>query len=438
MDKPKILYISFGLPQPNTGLGVRADIFLRSMSRIGDVSFVFRAPPDMDGKDLDYLRSLCSEIVPFAHESFLWRSPLTRLIESKNRYLKILPLLFARKPIYIHTNWLAKNKSVLLDKFLDGLDPQGYDIIHVNRLYMADSVSEFIWRCKGQGVPTTLDLDDIESLSLERYLAFSSLRPRTAPGRMLRRMDLHRLRKYERRVLPRFNACIVCSEVDKKRILRQRLSDHPWVVENAVDTTYFRPGNDQGQPASDIVFVGNMGYEPNIDAVRYFAREILPIIRSQVPACRFIIVGKEPGEIVNAQADGHTVLVTGAVEDVRPYYECAAVSVAPIRFGGGTRIKILEAMAMGKAVVSTTIGIEGIPAANGREAVIADDPGGFAKACIELLRDVERANELGRNARSFVCRRFDRPIIEHKIQSYFESILRDRTSEKTAWLEKTA
>jgi glycosyltransferase involved in cell wall biosynthesis len=179
-----------------------------------------------------------------------------------------------------------------------------------------------------------------------------------------------------------------------------------------------------------MVFVGNMSYGPNVDAVRYFVHEILPIIKESAPESRFMIVGKEPVESVIQLADCKSVIVTGEVADVRPYYRRAAIFVAPIRFGGGTRIKILEAMAMGTAVVTSTMGIEGITVENGKEAVIVDEPAEYAKACIDLLRNRNRAKEIGLNARTFVCNRFDRQIIEHKIQGCFESILSEKRTRR--------
>jgi glycosyltransferase involved in cell wall biosynthesis len=430
MDRPRILFISYGFPQPGSGLGVRTDQFLRALSKIGDVSFVFRTPWVTDEKDLDYIRSLCRNVVPVAHENFTWRNSLTRLIESEKKQLKILPLLLAKKPIYINSTWLAKNKSVLLDNYLASLHPEAYDLVHVNRLYMADSAAAFISRSRARGVRTTLDVDDIESVAVERYLDFSSLGPRTAAGRMLRRMDLWRLKEYEKRILPKFDACIVCSEVDKNKIMRQKPSNHIWVLENAVDSSYFSPGGGQECSDNDMVFVGNMSYGPNVDAVRYFVHEILPIIQESAPESRFMIVGKEPVESVTELADHKSVIVTGEVADVRPYYRRAAIFVAPIRFGGGTRIKILEAMAMGNAVVTSTMGIEGITVENRKEAVIADEPAEYAKACIHLLRNRNRAKEIGSNARNFVCSRFDRQIVEHKIQECFESILSEKRTRR--------
>jgi polysaccharide biosynthesis protein PslH len=201
-------------------------------------------------------------------------------------------------------------------------------------------------------------------------------------------------------------------------------------LENAVDSNYFSPEGGQEDSDNDVVFVGNMSYGPNVDAVRYFVHEILPIIRESVPESRFMIVGKEPVESVIELDDRKSVIVTGEVADVRPYYRRAAIVAAPIRFGGGTRIKILEAMAMGKAVVTSKIGIEGIAVENGKEAVIADTPGEYAKACIDLLRNRNRAKEIGLNARNFVCSRFDRQIIEHKTQEYFESILSEKRTRR--------
>jgi len=139
----------------------------------------------------------------------------------------------------------------------------------------------------------------------------------------------------------------------------------------------------------------------------YFCRHVLPLIRSDEPAVRFSIVGRAPTTAVRKLADESGVHVTGRVDDVRPYVNDAAVYVVPLRIGGGTRLKIFEAMAMGKAVVSTTVGAEGLPVTHGEHVLLADEPHAFAHAVVHLMRDVERRERIGSAARELVLTRYD-------------------------------
>ncbi len=152
---------------------------------------------------------------------------------------------------------------------------------------------------------------------------------------------------------------------------------------------------------NSLVFTGLMSYRPNIDAVSYFVRHILPLIVAQRPTVRFTIVGQgAPAEIT--RLEGPNVHVAGKVPDVRPFVNRAAAFVVPLRMGSGTRLKILEGMAMGKAVVSTTLGCEGIDVRHGEHLVIADGAPAFAEAVLSLMADANRAAGLGRDGRALV------------------------------------
>ena len=150
-----------------------------------------------------------------------------------------------------------------------------------------------------------------------------------------------------------------------------------------------------------------MDWLPNEDAMLYFCREILPFIRSEEPLARLTIVGRAPTPAVKKLADAAGIVVTGRVDDVRPYMREASVYVVPLRIGGGTRLKIFEAMAMGKAVVSTTIGAEGLPVTNGTHVMVADDPASFARAVVVLIRDADRRQQLEVAARALVVEKYD-------------------------------
>jgi polysaccharide biosynthesis protein PslH len=156
-----------------------------------------------------------------------------------------------------------------------------------------------------------------------------------------------------------------------------------------------------------LVFTGSMDWIPNEDAMRHFCHDILPLIRRREPDTTLSIVGRAPTPAVQRLAEIPGVEVTGRVDDVRDYIGKAAVYIVPIRIGGGTRLKIFEAMGMGRAVVSTTIGAEGLPVTDGRDVVIADSPDKFATAVVTLFRDPARRVQLERAARDLVVTHYD-------------------------------
>jgi glycosyltransferase involved in cell wall biosynthesis len=166
-----------------------------------------------------------------------------------------------------------------------------------------------------------------------------------------------------------------------------------------------------------MVFTGSMDWLPNEDAMQYFVREILPIIRTEEPAVSLSIVGRAPTPAVQRLAADAGIIVTGRVDDVRPYVRDAAVYVVPLRIGGGTRLKIFEAMAMGKAVVSTTVGAEGLPVTSGEHVLLADEPNTFARAVIRLMRDVERRRQLETAARALVVAAYDWSAVAGELEN---------------------
>jgi len=155
------------------------------------------------------------------------------------------------------------------------------------------------------------------------------------------------------------------------------------------------------------VFTGSMDWIPNEDAMKHFCQDVLPLIRAQEPDVTLSIVGRAPTPAVQRLADIPGVEVTGRVDDVRDYVGRGGVYVVPIRIGGGTRLKIFEAMGMARAVVSTTVGAEGLPVTHGRDVVIADAPQEFANAVVSLIREPARRVQLERAARDLVVAHYD-------------------------------
>jgi glycosyltransferase involved in cell wall biosynthesis len=194
------------------------------------------------------------------------------------------------------------------------------------------------------------------------------------------------------------------------------------VIPNGVDTDHFVPSTEVcAKPHAEqaLVFAGKMDFRPNIDAMTWFCADILPRIRAEIPRAHIVIVGQKPAPRILALKQQPGIEVTGWVPDTRPYIADAAVYVVPLRMGSGTRLKVLEALAMGKAIVSTTRGVEGIELTPDRDAVIADTPEAFARAVVALLHDPERRRALGRAARALAESKYDWRKIVPKFEQVY-------------------
>ena len=220
--------------------------------------------------------------------------------------------------------------------------------------------------------------------------------------------------------------CTVTS-IREERIVNQIVPGTPTaVVMNSVDTGFFRPSAAHPDP-DELVFTGLMRYRPNVDAVRHFVRTTLPLIQRVRPNTRLTIVGAGPSPEVLRLA-GPDVRVTGTVADVRPFLERAAVVVVPIRTGGGTRFKIAEGLAMGKAVVSTTIGAEGIGVGHEEHLLLADDPAAFAEQVLRVLEDRRLAGALGAAGRDFAERYLSWDAAGSVLNTFYGDLRRQRVA----------
>ena len=186
-------------------------------------------------------------------------------------------------------------------------------------------------------------------------------------------------------------------------------------VPTGVDTAFFRPRHAEKREPHNLVFTGSMDWLPNEDAIRYFTLEIMPLIKQQMPEVTLTVVGRNPyPALIELSKRDPSVIVTGRVDDVRPYMERASAYVVPLRIGGGTRLKIYEAMAMEKPIVSTTVGAEGLPVRNESELLLADTPRDFAAAVLRALSDQEFAFHLGRRAATVVRQQFGWNRVAHR------------------------
>jgi glycosyltransferase involved in cell wall biosynthesis len=233
-----------------------------------------------------------------------------------------------------------------------------------------------------------------------------------------------RLLDYEAQACRRADRVLAVSEADAAALRKLVPDADITVVPNGIDTRAYRPkiSNLQSLDLKNaLVFTGTMDFRPNVDAVLWFAREVLPRIRTQVEDACFFAVGQRPHRRLDVLRDDPAVTLTGFVEDTRSYIAEAAVYVVPLRMGGGTRFKILEALAMGKGVVSTTLGAEGFPVTRGKELLLADEAKDFARAVVSLLNAPEKRALLGRAGRAFVGARYDWRAIVPLVEAAYES-----------------
>lgn len=219
---------------------------------------------------------------------------------------------------------------------------------------------------------------------------------------------------------------LTVSECDKEHFSHFIPAAKITAIPTGVDAGYFSPALEEEQP-NIITFVGSMDWLANEDAAFYFCEQILPGIRKEVPQVTFWIVGRRPSSRLQRELGGRPgVHITGAVDDIRPYLRRATVVVVPLRVGGGTRLKIFEAMSCQKAVVSTTIGAEGLPVISGKHIILCDDRDEFARKVTELLRDSHRRREIASQARQLVQTRYSWKSVAEYLESVLERTAMDR------------
>jgi glycosyltransferase involved in cell wall biosynthesis len=215
---------------------------------------------------------------------------------------------------------------------------------------------------------------------------------------------------------------VAVSEAEAKWIRRHAPRVNVTLVPNGVDVDFFRP-----QPATslaqNVVFTGSMDYPPNIDAVLWFADAILPIARNRLPQLRFVVAGRRPPPEIRALAARPGILITGEVEDIRPHLAEAFAMVVPLRSGGGTRLKILQAMAMSRPVISTTLGAEGLGVCPGEHLLIADKPELFADSIALLAHSSPSAQRIAEAGRRFALARYDWQQCLRGLEDLYHTVL---------------
>ena len=268
-------------------------------------------------------------------------------------------------------------------------------------------------------VPVVLFEHNVEHVIWKR-LAAAERRPLP---KLLLELEWRKMRGFEAAACARADLTLAVSEKDRAVLAENAPGAEIRAIPTGVDTSYFTPNGHHESPA-DLVFTGSMNWYPNEDGVLHFVDETLPLIRREQPAAALTVVGRDPSPRLRQVVAASGGRVTGGVDDIRPFVAEGAVYVVPLRVGGGTRLKIFEALAMGKAVVSTTVGAEGLSLVPGEHLLVADEPAPFAAAVNSLLRDPARRRALGAAGRKLVEQRYGWPQVAREFESHLQGLAR--------------
>jgi sugar transferase (PEP-CTERM/EpsH1 system associated) len=404
-----LLWVNAGLLLPlDKGGKLRTWHLMRQLARRHDITYVSFADPSATAADIAGMREVASNVVTI---------PRSEAAKGTARfYLDATRYLVDRAPYAI-----AKYRSIAYRRTIEQfLRAQRFDAIVCDFLVPAVNLPDNL------PCPAILFTHNVESEIWRRHVENA----RNPVSRRLLITQWRRMLRSERAALARFDLVLAVSDADRQtfgRLYPGAVSGPVHVVQTGVETSYFAPTSQQPKRAH-LVFTGSMDWLPNEDGMQYFVREILPRIRQSAPDVTLSIIGRAPTPAVKRLANEPGVRVTGSVEDVRPHMAEGAVYVVPLRIGGGTRLKIFEAMAMGKAVVSTTIGAEGLPVTPDQHIVIADDPQKFAAEVVRLIRNDEARRRLELEARRLVVERYDWSAVARDFEEALIRVCRARVA----------
>ena len=378
----EILFLAHRMPYPPTkGDKIRAYHFLAHLARTHVVHLACFVDDPADWQHADHLRRLCTEC-HFAALSRprVWRRALSAL--GRNEALSIAGLRDAALAGWISD--LVQRRPV--------------------RCVFAYSagMAHYLPRGPAHGVRRIVDFVDVDSEKWRQMAAYHRW-----PRSWLYRRESERLRAFDREAAARCDHCLFVSPSEAQAFQRMvpAAEDKAVVVPNGVDSAHFAPElrlpSPFGPGGPVVTFTGDMSYWPNEDGVLWFARQVLPRLRAGHPDLRFVVVGRRPGRRLLRSAGRLGFTLTGAVPDVRPFLAHAAVAVAPLRVAQGVPNKVLEAMAMAKAVVATPAAVTGLRVHAGQDILLAEDPDAFARATVRAL-DPQFARAVGARARARV------------------------------------
>ncbi len=397
----KILFLAPNLPYPlNNGGLIRVHHIMANLASRYDVTLICTEPTEAEQKGgVKAIESLGVEVltVPMSHNQ-----------KKENKRYYQLKSLFSNKTYQYHQHYSTEMQSTITAR----LDTGQYDLIVVEFSQMG--YYEF-----RDDIPSYLDQHNVEYEIMQRTYEME----RNPLRKLLARSEWKKYREQEINNCEKFTGCLTTSVRDAEILKERSPQMECHVIPNGVDSDFFRARESAIDP-NLILFTGTISYYPNTEGILWFHNNIWPLIKKLKPDATFCIAGKTPPPEVENLADiDSQITVTGSVDDMRDYYARAAVVVVPLRVGGGTRLKILEGMAMEKAIVSTTLGAEGINHTEGKDILLRDTPEDFAEAVTTVMDNPELRLGLEKEGRRLVEAQYDWKAVTSSLCDIFESKL---------------
>jgi glycosyltransferase involved in cell wall biosynthesis len=386
----------FPLPLDSGGK-IKSYYTLNALASNHDVRVLTYVRSDEETACMDDLRAICANV----HTVPLRRGKLRQVFD--------LARATALGRSFIVNRDSRREMQSAFDRLVGDFKP---DVVHIDHLQMAQFVNF------NAGYRTVLDHHNVESMIIKRLAQTSE----SAPTRFYAALEWPKLRNYELDVCRRTHRVLTVSEEDRSmlRDLAPEL-DNIECVPIGVDVDYFQH-TQRTEGSKNILSIGTMYWPPNVDSMLYFCREILPAVKSEIPDCTVTIAGQRPVESIVSLASDPCIHVTGYVSDSREMSKGCGVFVVPLRSGSGVRVKILNALAMGLPVVSTSVGAEGLAVKSGKHLILADTPTDFARAVVDVLRSPDLANDIGRNGRALVCDLYSWDRVGERLLSVYDGL----------------
>lgn len=393
----KILFLSPTVPFPLTDGGrIRVFNLLKQIAQRSEVTLLALETQSSDVESVVHLERFGIRVHLVRQGRKLPSVSFGTLLRA---FLKKVPITVARY-----------NVPAYRQKLRELVATETFDLVHYEMFHVAQFHTE-------THLPSLLSQQNVDA-AIWRRLCQETANPLR---KCLYWTQQRAFERYERLTHPQFDIVTCASEIDRQTFQRTNAAARFEIIPNGVDVEDYQPAYGSEEEAH-LIYIGSMDWYPNENAVAFFADEVLPKIREKLPDVQFSAVGGNPSPRVQKLAIRSQILVTGRVPEIKPYFARATVFVVPLRIGSGTRLKILEALAMGKAVVSTTVGAEGLNLVDGEEILIADEPIAFAEAVLRLLTDASLRRKIGENGRARVEQDYDWRRIGEKLYRLYESL----------------
>jgi len=410
----RILWVKGGgLVPPDVGLRIRSYYLLRELAKRHQITlFTFYAAHPDD--EHETLKSIFERVVCLPLDV-----PARR---SRQEYLSFFRHLLSATPYSIN-KYCRPEVGRVLRQSIRG---QQYDAA-ICDFILAAAVFPWTMPC-----PKIIFTHNVEALIWRRHVEVAE----NPLWKWVARREYHTMARFERRYLAQADHVLAVSKKDREFLSTWVEPGKITVIPTGVDTDFFSPALVADEHPDSLVFSGAMDWIPNEEGMMFFMEQILPLIRREIPGTTLKIVGRNPSEKLRLAARQHAVEVTGRVDDVRPHVRGCGVYVVPLRVGSGTRLKIFEAMAMGKAMVSTSLGAEGLPVADGENILLADEPQEFAHKTAWLLRNPAERARLGAAGRKLVAQYYSWATVSLYFDEMFSQLIGNRRAQQPLQLAR--